>query len=163
MAVYGNVGNYVEEQELFEDYIDRVDAFIKANKIADTEKASLFLSLVGPKTYKLLKDLVSPRKPSALSYAELVTCLRNHYNPKPIVIAERFKFWKSHQGEEELIAQYVVRLKQLASTCDFGEFYDDAMRDRLVSGLNTNMSRTQTYLLSQDALTFDSACKKVCS
>ena len=33
------------------------------------------------------------------------------------------------------MADYVVTLKRLSATCDFGEFVKQALRDRLVCGL----------------------------
>ena len=38
-----------------------------------------------------------------------------------------------HPGES--IADYVVKLRRLTATCNFGELMDDALRDRLVCGL----------------------------
>ena len=154
MAVYGNVGVFDETLESFDDYRDRVEAFMKANKIAEAEKPNLFLSLIGPKTYKLLKDILSPAKPSEKNYAEIAKALSDHYKPRPLVIAERFKFWTAHQGDHETVSQYIVRLKGLSSSCEFTDFLQDALRDRLVSGLNRKFSKTQTHLLSLRDLTF---------
>ena len=42
----------------------------------------------------------------------------------------------------------------MASTCSFGEFLSKALRDRLVSGLHSKMSRTQRNLLSIRNLTY---------
>ena len=52
---------------------------------------------------------------------------------------------------------FVARLKKLASTCSFGAFLTEALRDRLVSGLHSKMSRTQRYLLSVRELTYTAA------
>ena len=51
-------------------------------------------------------------KPAEQSYNDLVAALKSHLNPKPIVIAERFKFHKRNQREEETIAQYLRRLAE---------------------------------------------------
>ena len=80
--------------------------------------------------------------------------LTNHYQPAPIVIAERHKFWTASQGETEKVNDFVVRLKKLASTCRFGAFLEDALRDRLVFGLHSKFSRTQRHLLCHRNLTF---------
>ena len=53
---------------------------------------SSFLTLIGGRTYSLLRDLVSPEKPAQKKYSELVEILKTHFKPKPIMIAERFKF-----------------------------------------------------------------------
>ena len=160
MAVYGNIGSFDENVESFEDYADRMDAFLLANEIHADRQASLFLASVGPSAYKLLKNLCSPAQPSTKSYAQLKQLLAEHFKPTPIVIAERHKFWTAQQGERESVADFVVRLKYLASTCSFGAFLPEALRDRLVSGLHSKMSRVQRQLLAIRELTFADARAK---
>ena len=58
------------------------------------------------------------------------------------------------------MSEFVVRLKKLASTCSFGVFLSEALRDRLVSGLHPKMSRTQRHLLSIRELTYAAAHEK---
>jgi hypothetical protein len=82
-----------------------------------------------------LKDIISPNKPKEKSYDELCQALLGHYLPKPLVIAERFKFYKRGQNEGETIAEYVITLKHLTATCEFGDFLPQSLRDRLVCGL----------------------------
>ncbi|XP_054280194.1 uncharacterized protein K02A2.6-like [Macrosteles quadrilineatus] len=60
------------------------------------------------------------------------------------------------QKEGEAVSEFAVQLKKLASTCDFKEFLDDALRDRFLCGLRSN--EIQSRLLSEgDTLTFDKA------
>ena len=70
---------------------------------------------------------------------------------------ERFKFWTAAQGTDENVADFIVRLKTLSSTCSFGNFLEEALRDKLMSGLNAKMAGTQTFLLMQKILTFNKA------
>ena len=56
-----------------------------------------YCRVLGAKTYGLLKSLTAPAKPSEKSYKEIVDILKNHLNPKPLVIGERFRFWKRDQ------------------------------------------------------------------
>ena len=46
-----------------------------------------FLSSIGSETDNILRDLLAPVKPSSVKLTYLVTTLRDHYEPKPIVIA----------------------------------------------------------------------------
>ena len=157
MTVYGNVGQFQEEKESFTDYADRFDAFLLANEIDDASKSSMLLVTIGPEPYKLLKNLCEPDKPSSKTYEQLKKLLKDHYQPEPIVIAERHKFWTAHQDENETVAEYIAKLKKLASTCSFGSFLDEALRDRLVSGLHSKMARAQRQLLTVRDLTFIAA------
>ena len=117
----------------------------------------MFLAMVGPQTYQLLKNLCDPDNPNTKSYAALKGILQAHYELAPIVIAERHKFWTASQGEVESGSDFVARLKKLASTCSFGAFLTEGLRDRLVSGLHSKMSRIQRHLLSVRDLTYTAA------
>ena len=61
------------------------------------------LILMGNKMYASLRNIVSPRRPGNLSFVEIVDNLTKHLDPKPIVIAERFKFHDAEQQESESI------------------------------------------------------------
>ena len=156
-AVYGHVGPFDENTEEFADYAGHYEAFMVANEIAEDRQVHVFVAVVGPQAYKLLKNLCDPDNPNGKSYEDLKQILQAHYEPAPIVIAERHKFWNASQEENESVSDFVVGLKKLASTCSFGAFLQEALRDRLVSGLHSKMSRTQGHLLAVRELTFAAA------
>ena len=58
------------------------------------------------------------------------------------------------------LLDFIVRLKTLSSTCNFGTFLQEALRDKLVTGLNSKMAKTQTFLLTRANLTFENAKSK---
>ena len=60
--------------------------------------------------------------------------MTSHLKPKPLVIAERFKFHRRGQGEQESVSDYMTELRHLADKCRFGSHLEEA-RDRLVCGL----------------------------
>lgn len=70
---------------------------------------------------------------------------------------ERFKFQKRNQKEGESVADYIVALRQLSVSFEFGQYLSDALRDRFVSGLNSESM--QRKLLSQKDLMFNQACE----
>ena len=71
----------------------------------------MFLSLVGPAVYKLVQNLVSPKKPKDCSYDELILASQTHYKPKTNVVYERFKFYNRSQGSNETNAEFAAGLK----------------------------------------------------
>ena len=157
-TAYGRVDEY-QEGEHWDDYIERLDQYCLANDIADSEavkrKRALFLSVVGSKTYGLIKTLLAPEAPTTKSYTELCTLVKEHVNPKPIVIAERYKFYNRKQKSGESVSQYVRELRKLAETCAFGIALSEALRDMFVIGLNDKSA--QRKLLSQADLTLKKA------
>ena len=115
-TMVGNLPEFHQENEFFSSYIERVELFFEANSIAD-EKVTVVLSLVGSKTYSLLRSLVAPAKPNEKSYKDLVAVLMKHFEPTPIVIAERFHFHRRAQAVGESISEYMAELRKLTTHC----------------------------------------------
>jgi len=149
--------SFVQRRNLFYCIWSGADIFFTANGVANNKKVAVFLSSVGGKTYTLLRDLLAPEKPQEQTMDTLSTTLKDHFQPKPLVIAERFYFHSRSQGATETIAQYMVKLRRLATHCDFGAYLNDALRDCLVSGLSN--ANIQKRLLSEDRLTLVKALK----
>ena len=55
--------------------------------------------------------------------------------PKTIVIAESYMFYKRNQKDGETIASYIVELRRLARKCEFKDYLNTALRDQVVCGL----------------------------
>ena len=156
MAGYiGKIEPYDEGQETWTSYQERLEEYFEVNDIADNKKVSALLTLLGGKTYSLLRNLTSPDKPSAKDYATLVKLLKDHLSPKPLTIAERFRFHKRNQREGETVTQYIAELRKLAEFCSFGTNLNDSLRDRFVCGLKAE--NIQKRLLSEAALTLEKA------
>ena len=96
----------------------------------------MLLSSCGAKTYKLIKNLVSPGKPTDKTFTELVNIVKNHLNPRPSTIVYRLKFNSRFRQPRETIQQYVAELRSLSEHCDFRDQLEDMIRDRLVCGVN---------------------------
>ena len=137
--------------------MEQIDLYSGANDIGDEKKVSIFLSVLGGKTYSLLRDLLAPVKPWEKSFEQLSNTLKKHFQPKKIVIAERFHFHRRHQAPKESIADFVVQLWKLATHCEFGDHLSKALRDRFVYGLRSEVM--QKRLLSEVDLSFNRADK----
>ena len=85
----GQVGEFVEGQEEWSQYAERIDHYFVANDVDGAEKKrAMFLSLIGPRCYKLLASLVAPAKPGEKALEELVASLKKHYDPQPSEILQ---------------------------------------------------------------------------
>lgn len=135
MSITGRFSEFNEEVEDFVNYLERFDLYLKANSVEDSEKVPLFLTVIGPKNYAVIKNLCLPDAPASKEYNELVKVFKNHFAPEKSIIWERCKFHKRFQKDGETLAQYAVEIKHLAASCNFGSFLNDAMRDRFVSGI----------------------------
>ena len=155
VAAIGQVETFDADRESIAAYLERIDLFLAANAIPDDRKVPVFLTLVGGQTYALLRDLLSPVKPSVKTLAQLKETLKKHYEPKKIIMAERFRFHQRRQEPGETVAKFEAELRKLASRCEFGEGLEDALRDRLVCGLREEVHRKR--LLAESELTLSKA------
>ncbi|KAM3613346.1 uncharacterized protein V6R79_024529 [Siganus canaliculatus] len=157
MATYGTVSEFVEGNEDWTEYEERLGHFFSANEnTEEAKKRLILLSACGAKTYKLIRNLATPRKPGDIPYDELVQLVANHHNPKPSVIVQRFKFHSHFRRQGQSVANFVAELRQLSEHCDFGPVLDDMLHDRLVCGINNDA--TQRRLLGEaPPLTFKKA------
>ena len=162
MGYIGRIEPYDGSSDL-EAYLERLEMYLVANDVAavgiagadevvqlaaEKKKVATLLTLVGPETYLLLKSLVSPQRPVDLSFDEITARLKSHLTPRRLIVAERFKFHQRTQKDGEAIATFAAELRRLASTCNFGEFLSEALRDQLVCGIRS--SSTQRKLLSEE-------------
>ena len=139
-------------------YAQRFEHFLLANNVKeDEQKRHLLLAMIGGRTFKLLANLVAPQKPDEVAYEAIHKQLQEHYKPKPIKIAERFRFYKRNQQSSETVAAYLAELRRLASTCKFGNFLNEALCDRLVCGLREETM--QRRLLAEPKLDLKRVCE----
>ena len=135
-SIIGSISEFNREQENVVEYIERFESFLEANSITDGAKIrAVFLALVGPVTYKLLRSLAG-NKPKEKSYEELKALLIEHLDPKPNIITQRYKFYKRERAATESVSEYVAALRKLSEHCNFGDGLNDHLRDRIVCGIN---------------------------
>ena len=152
---YGHIAAFHPESETIKTYLERVQLYFAANKVPEDLQVPVLLSAIGAPTYSLLSDLLAPAAPGSKSLREISDTLRRHFEPKRVVIAQRFHFHKRDQAAGESIADYDASLRKLASQCSFGDSLEEALRDRFVCGLRHEA--IQRRLLSEADLTYAKA------
>ena len=125
------------------------------NSVEDDKKVAYLLSGLGAKAYTVLKNLVAPQAPKERSMNRIKELLVNNFKPKPPVIAERYAFHKRDQCVGETVSDFLIELRRLAQTCSFGNFLEEALKDRLICSLAH--SSTQKKLLTEKDLTLQKA------
>ena len=157
-ALVSNIDEFDSSREEWTQYVERMDHFFAANSIEDAgKKKSTFLALIGPATYTLVRNLVSPNKPGDKSYDELVKALSDHFNPTTSETVQRSKFHSCVRRQRESIAAYVAKLRSLAEFCNFGTTLDDMLKDHLLLGVNNH--KIQQAQLAEERLTLTKALK----
>ena len=156
VGLHGFVAAFDPNQEDWSEYTERLEHYFTANEIDSEEKRrAILLNAVGASTYRLIRTLVSPAKVTEVSFDEIVTKAKAHFNPKPSPIVKRYEFNTRRQGENESIAVYVAELQKIAEHCEYSAVLGDMLRDRLVCGVVDK--GIQRRLLQQVDLTFDKA------
>ena len=137
-----------------EEYLERLELFFQVHGVERDKKVPHLLSDVRPKTYATLKNLTAPRLPADCDLQTLKEHLVQHFKPQPIIIAEQFQFHKRDQRPDETINEFMIELRKLARSCDFGAFLDQALWDCFVCGLaNTNTQKQAGHVPSVPTVT----------
>ena len=108
MTTEGQLHEFCPESESLTTYVKRVKLFFTTNDIASQKKVPVLHC-----------------SPKDKSFDEIVKVLKAHFEPK--VIAELFHFHCCDQAPAETVAVYVAELRCLGTTCDFGDYLDQAL------------------------------------
>lgn len=154
MGLIGNIEPYLPGEN-FSSWVARVEQFFIVNDVQEAKRVPLFITLIGAEAYEVLSSLTVPLQPKDKTLNQLLKILNDHFEPKANEIAERYKFYSRNQKEGEPMADYIVEIKSLASTCNFNSFLEEALRDRLVCGVCSSALRAK--LLSEPSLTWEKA------
>lgn len=158
---------------------ERVELFFDANCVPVERQPTLFLNCISQCVYKIIHDRVAPEVPKNKSIEELFKILDSHYVSKTNKRAERFKFNKVVQESGESMADYLARIRDAASDCNFGDYVkaagieklnntdvsllrakslEDHIIDRFVMGIKC--TRIQQALLADDPVSLEKAYEK---
>ena len=141
-------------------YTERLEQYFTANDIKAEEadkRRAILLSVCGASTYQLIRNLLTPAKPTDKTFAQLVALVKDHHEPPPSAIVQRKNFNTRVRKAGESISEFIANLRKLSEHCNYGDVLNDMLRDRLVCGCKDR--RLQSKLLSETDLTFDKALK----
>ncbi|KXJ82175.1 hypothetical protein RP20_CCG015370 [Aedes albopictus] len=113
------------------------------------------MSCAGLAVFEALKLLYPATDLKTLSYAEITKKLKERLDKIDSEIMLRYKFRCRRQSPTESGENYVLAVKHLAESCDFGAFRDSAIRDQLVFGVYNR--ELQKRLLNEEELSLKSA------
>ena len=76
--------------------------------------------------------------------------LENYFKPAKNKVCGRFKFHTCDQGPNELVDQWLTRLRHLSQPCNFGATLDSMLTDCLILG--TKDKKAQAHLFREKKL-----------
>lgn len=160
-GIMANIKPFSTEDDL-EEYLNILEHIFICNETPDDKKVSCLIGMGGMDIAKSIFSISQPKKPSDYSYAELRKRLLEYYKPVRNVRAERFKFMSRMMKEEESLAEFIMELKLLASTCEYESFLDQALSDKLIWSIKDQAIQKQ---LVEEPISkkFEEICTKALS
>ncbi|RDH88672.1 MAG: hypothetical protein DIZ79_14650, partial [endosymbiont of Lamellibrachia luymesi] len=84
------------------------------------------------------------------SFQKTKELLTDYFTPKSNVPYNRHMFHRAEQHEGETVGQFVTRLRQLASSCDYGNNVDEYIRDQVIDRCRSDSLRTKLLAAGKD-------------
>ncbi|XP_046590280.1 uncharacterized protein LOC124293457 [Neodiprion lecontei] len=150
-----NVGANLSEN--WRKFKQSCDIYMKVSgktSIESEMKVAIFLNLIGEDAVELfntfnLSDADKTNEHKVIEHFEAY-CV-----PKKNVVFERFVFYKRDQQDGETFEQYLTDIKKLSKNCQFQNFTNQMIRDRIVLGISDLI--LQNRLLQIDDLDMEKA------
>ncbi|XP_037046531.1 uncharacterized protein LOC119081601 [Bradysia coprophila] len=127
-------GNLAQNWRSFKRQYDVFEKAIEADKKKDEPRIAVFLNAAGQEAVEIF-DTLELTEEHRKSFKHVVEAYENLCIPKKNEVYERFIFYSRNQKEGEKFDSFLVNLKKLAKTCEFGETKNDMIRDRIVMGI----------------------------
>ncbi|CAG9817611.1 unnamed protein product [Phaedon cochleariae] len=141
----------------FRRWLQRLEGAFTVFKVTEDLRVPYLLHYIGSKSFEIICDKVSPEDPYQKSFNELIEKMEQFYSPKPLEIAENFRFYQRKQQNGESLQEYAAALQKMSIHCNFGNYLKTALRNQFVFGLSSR--RIQARLLESIDLNFDKAVK----
>ena len=157
VGLHGTTPTFDGSQQEWAEYVERLDSYFLPNDIGDPDKKrAILINAVGPTTYRLIKTLSLPEKPSEHLFEQIVKRVESHFHPKPSPLIKRYEFNGRKQRPGETIAEFTAALRKIAQDCEYGAVLGEMLRDRLVFGVADKRLQNR-YLRESKLLTFAQA------
>ncbi|XP_015511048.2 uncharacterized protein LOC107217876 [Neodiprion lecontei] len=148
-------GQYQLADGDWEIFAEKLECYLLSKNITNDEvKVAILVTRLGKDAHALLRKLVAPAKITHKKYDELIEIMTNELRCMPSEVRERYDFHALRQEPEETIGQFVTKLKNYASYCNF-ENLNNALRDQFVWGVKDEEIRVALFETTE--LTFEKA------
>lgn len=156
-SIYPDGGGHEWQQ-----WLRSFEWYLQANKIEDEhEKFVNLMHLAGQKVQELYATLPVPEDvasvprgplrsgyiPHLSEYKMAVAKLNDHFQPKKNSTYERHELRRLKQEEGENIALFAMRLRKQAERCDFGDKFEEHVKDQLIEKCESQTLRRKLLAL----------------
>ncbi|KII68421.1 hypothetical protein RF11_10778 [Thelohanellus kitauei] len=109
----GQIEEFEDTKQSFAEYFDRFSNWVEVNCIATEKHAKTFLAVVGRKTFGFLKTLFKGGDIRKLHKEELTWMCLNHFNQKPLFMADRYQFWTTTKMDSQSTKEKNLSIQEL--------------------------------------------------
>ncbi|VDO64362.1 unnamed protein product [Heligmosomoides polygyrus] len=135
--------------------------FLTLRKVVDeADKRLIFHREVGANNYELLESLLQGKELEATTLHELKETMEKHYQPKKLLLAERFEMMTRTKKVGQTLQDFFAEVQRAANECAFEKVTDvrDTMATMVFTGGLTSVN-TRKRLLEKEDLTSKEALK----
>ena len=125
----------------------------------DRYRIAHFLTAIGPEAVRIHNGLPFRNPEEKKDFKIILKLWKEYCVGRTNLTYERYKFNTCAQGRGEGMEQFYVRLRSLASSCEFDKLADDFIKDRIVVGIIDDTVRKR--LLQEQNLTLQ-LCLDIC-
>lgn len=150
-------GNLCENWRRFKRNYDIFSTAAGIDEKPDIIKINTLLNAVGPEAVEIF-DTFELTDQERASYDRVVAKFQEFCKPRKNTVYERYVFYQRTQHEGESFDVFLMDIKRLVRTCEFGATENEMLRDRIVMGVADK--KLQKRLLETATLTYDSAVEK---
>ncbi|XP_064469786.1 uncharacterized protein K02A2.6-like [Ornithodoros turicata] len=124
----------------WEKWLNRLESFIVPSNIKDKkQQKAMLLHFAGEQVFDIYEALGGTAEDDFEKTKKLLT---DHFKPKKNIVFEQHVFRQAVQQQGETTSEYFVRLKKLASTCEFAN-EDQALLAQMIEGITSTKLRRQ--------------------
>ena len=152
----------------FTDYLLAINV-VKDDKAVEKRKLALLRHCGGEDLREMYSQMEFKNSDSGAEIEEgtdgrklkdVLQRFHDHCNPRSGIVVSRCKFHNISQNGES-IDVYLMKLRRLAQSCDFGTQRDSLIRDKLLFGLDDEKVRHKLMKEDDDRLTLDYVIKSL--
>lgn len=148
-------GNISHQWKLFKQTWKNYETAIGLTDKPDTQRVATLLAVIGNEALELYNTFEWDSESDSTKIEVVLSKFEAYCNPKRNITYERFQFMNRKQREGENFNCYLIELKKLAATCEYGTMKDSIIKDMIVLGVRNNKLREN--LLKDTDLTLQKA------
>lgn len=150
-------GNLCENWRKFKRNFGIFATAIGMDNKTELVKVSTFLNAVGADAVEVF-DSFTMTEVQRATYTDVLEAFENFCKPRKNTVYERYMFYQRNQHEGESFDLFLIDIKRLSRTCEFGAAENEMLRDRIVLGVTDK--KLQTRLLETANLSYETAIEK---